>query len=172
MTRKREAHKPASPQHDGQAPVRLVEQLADAHRLVDDYEEAPGEAVGACLGEWLTLSGRIATIKGRIALKHLMANGVRKQDAKPLIEEANRMETHEMGPMLDELETMTWRMVDLLITHEAIRQNTENWLRYPKKLRQMLKTGLYSRKVDVREIVERADLVEAEREKRQILSSA
>ena len=162
MTKKKDHE----PQDDRKDPVRLVEQVIEQPRLVDEYEESPGEAVGACLVEWISVSNRIATIKARINVKRLLANGTRKKEAKQLLNEANNLETGELGPLLDELETHTWRLVELLKTHEALRKNIENWLRFPKNLRYMLKRGFHEQKVNVADLVERADALEAEREKR------
>jgi len=156
-------------QENGQEEARaLVDTEEDDRPLVDDWKAVPVEELGTALDAWLITSRKLASIKERINTKLWMAKGSKKGEATKFRDEAKKI-TEEMIPVREELEAMTWRMVELMVEHRALRENIDNWTRpgsIPRNLRMMLKRGLRTEGIDISEMVEQANSIEDEREKR------
>lgn len=146
---------------------RLIDAaVVENERLVDDYDSSPGEILGAALEAWFSQSRKVAGIKQRIMAKHLLARGIKKQEAEGLLKEADKITLQELTPALDELEVFTQHMVDILAENEGVRKQIQNWLAMTPALRKMLKKGLYQRGISLNGIVEQAEEIEAERQSR------
>lgn len=133
-------------------------------RLVDDWEETPGDALGVVIEEWKRLSRLAASARARAQLKFMMARGLTDKEAKELVAEAQRIQEKEWGPILDQLEPATWRIVEILAEHPAVRDFLQNWLIMPPALRKMCYKGLRHRSIDVADMLRRAEEWDKEQE--------
>lgn len=136
---------------NGDAP-RLVDSLKP-ERLVEAWETTPGQQLVVLIGEWNTTSTQVTRLREQANLKRLFARGSGRSTRREVQKEAQELEGKAL-PLLDELETITWRIVDVMAESPGARRSTNNWKIMIRPLQDMVKRGLSTREIDVTEEVE------------------
>jgi len=155
-----------TPKDDNKSHLSLVDTVEDDPTLTDSWESSPGEAMGAALEQWVIASRMVAVASQQYKTKLMMVKGNPSRDAKALKDEADAILKNEIPPLKGDLEVITWSLVDLLEENPALRGTIQNWEIMPKSLRGMLKEGLDRRGVDVKDMYDKADALEKERERK------
>jgi len=149
---------------DGLTEDDLRQALSDED-LTDEYEPTPAEALSAAVDGWIGESRVVAGIMTKLRTREMMARGSRRDGADELRQEIRRLTDEALAPAKECLSVHTALVLDLFAEHpETLILG--NILTIPANLRRLVRKGLYARGIDVRDMCDSADAIEAEREGR------
>ena len=134
---------------------RLVDSMTSS-RLADSWEATAGQQLLVLIQEWNQVSTNITRLREQANLRRLFTKGARRPVRREAQKEAAELE-EKAAPLLDNLEVITWRIVDVLTESPGARNSTNNWRLMVRPLRAMVATGLKSRGIDLAEMIQDID---------------
>lgn len=147
-----------------------VERALLEEDLTAEYAPTAAEELGVAVEAWARQSRVVTVFWNTIRVRTMLKNGSRRDKAKELDAEITKITDEQAAPAKEELNVHTQVVIDLFAGSPLMRSQVGIWLQVPPNLRILVKKGLYARKIDIREMCDKAEEIEREREKRALES--